>query len=77
MIAKDSDEIRYMRVKGKALTMVREFLKVYPEVSYNKCINRIRSEVTFSMREEFGFNFNRSEMLKICKDIKETIINEF
>lgn len=76
-IAKDSDEVRYIRVKGKALSMIREFLKVYPEVSYNKCINRIIYEVLFAMREEFGDYFKRSMSQKICKEIKEIIINEF
>ena len=57
--------------------MVREFLKVYPDVSYNKCMNRIIYEVLFSAREEFGDFFKRSETQRICKEIKEIIINEF
>lgn len=76
-IAKDSNEVRYMRVKGKALTMVREFLKVYPEVTYNKCMNRIIYEVLFSAKEEFGDYFKRSMTQKICEEIKEIIIHEF
>ena len=76
-IAKDSNEVRYMRVKGKALTMVREFLKVYPDVSYNKCMNRIIKEVLFSAKEEFGDYFKRSMTQQICKEIKEIIVHEF
>ena len=75
--AQPSLDIRYMRVKGKALTMVREFLKVYPEVSYNKCMKRIAIEVQFSMREEFGKDYNHRDTQKLCDEVKETIIHEF
>lgn len=67
----------YAIVKGKALTMVREFLKVYPEVSYNECMKRIIYEVLFSARQELGDGFRRSMTQQICQEIKEIIINEF
>ena len=67
----------YAIVKGKALTMVREFLKIYPEVSYNECMKRIIYEVLFSARQEFGDGFRRSMTQQICQEIKEIIINEF
>ena len=68
---------KYAIVKGKALTMIREFLKVYPDVSYNECMKRIVYEVLFSARQEIGWDFKRSKTQKICREIKETIINEF
>lgn len=68
---------KYAIVKGKALTMIREFLKVYPDVSYNECMKRIVYEVLFSARQEIGWDFKRSKTQKICEEIKETIINEF
>lgn len=68
---------KYAIVKGKALTMIREFLKVYPDVSYNECMKRIVYEVLFSARQEVGWDFKRSKTQKICEEIKETIINEF
>lgn len=67
----------YAIVKGKALTMVREFLKVYPEVSYNECMKRIVYEVLFSANEVIGWDFKRSKTQQICQEIKEIIINEF
>lgn len=68
---------KYAIVKGKALTMIREFLKVYPDVSYNECMKRIVYEVLFSARQEIGWDFKRSRTQQICQEIKETIINEF
>lgn len=67
----------YAIVKGKALTMVREFLKVYPDVKYNDCMNRIITEVLFAARQVIGENFRRSKTQEICLEIKEIIINEF
>lgn len=68
---------KYAIVKGKALTMIREFLKVYPDVSYNECMKRIIYEVLFSARQEIGWDFKRSKTQQICKEIKEIITNEF
>lgn len=67
----------YAVVKGKALTMVREFLKVYPDVKYNEWMNRVIYEVLFAAREVIGWNFKRSKTQKICEEIKEIIKNEF
>lgn len=67
----------YAIVKGKALTMVRAFLKVYPDVKYNDCMNRIITEVLFAARQVIGENFRRSKTQEICLEIKEIIINEF
>lgn len=68
---------KYAIVKGKALTMIREFLKVYPDVSYNECMKRIVYEVLFSARQEIGWDFKRSKTQQICQEIKEIITNEF
>lgn len=68
---------KYAIVKGKSLTMVREFLKVYPDVSYNECMKRIVSEVLFSAMQEIGYDFKRSKTQEICKEIKETVTHEF
>ena len=75
--AEEVNKDPYAVVKGKALTMVREFLKVYPDVKYNECMKRIVYEVLFSANEVIGWDFKRSKTQQICKEIKEIITNEF
>lgn len=43
-----------MIIKGKALTMVREFLKVYPKATEEAINKRIKYEVAIGIDEVYG-----------------------
>ena len=63
----------YAIIKGKALTMVREFMKVYPNVDNDKLCDRITKEVLFASYETLGQNFSRSKIQKIYREVYDNV----
>ena len=65
---------KYAIVKGKALALIREFVKVYPEYDIHDLNARIAHEVIFASRSVFKDNdYSRQKTQAICFEIKEMI----
>lgn len=65
---------KYAVVKGKALSLIREFVKVYPDYNIHDLNARIAHEVIFASQSVFKDNdYSRAKTQAICFEIKETI----
>lgn len=63
----------YAVIKGKALTMVREFVKVYPGIDHKKLCDRITKEVIFAAYECMGNEFSRSKIQQIYREVYDNV----
>lgn len=71
---KDKDKDKYAIVKGKALTMVREFVKLYPDYEMSDLNARIAHEVVLACKYVFGDTYySRQKTQAICFEIKESV----
>lgn len=61
---------KYAVIKGKALTMVREFQKVYPKASI---VDRVQNEVWYAANYEIPNTreIDTTKLQKIIREIKE------
>ena len=65
---------KYSIVKGKALTMVREFIKVYPGTEKNKLCDRITKEVLYAAYDVFGAEpFSREKIQNIYREVWDNV----
>lgn len=65
---------KYSIVKGKALTMVREFMKVYPSSSKAILCDRITKEVLFAAYNVFGEEqFSRERIQTIYREVWDNV----
>ena len=72
---REKDKDKYAIVKGKALTMVREFVKLYPDYEMSDLNARIAHEVVIACKCVFGdTNYSRAKTQAICFEIKESIV---
>ena len=67
----------YAIIKGKALTMVREYVKLYPDYDRSDLNARIVHEVITAARYQFKENdYRRQKTQEICFEIRKAITGE-
>lgn len=68
---------KYAIIKGKALTMVREFVKLYPDYEMSDLNARIAHEVITAAKYQFkDLDYSRQKTQEICFEIKGAILGE-